>query len=122
MIKIYTPDDDVQLAMIRGIFESEKIHFYVHNDNFGTMRPGLRVPLFNKKTIMVHEKDVERAQEIMKSFVGNIETAKPKEQLESSTYSFFDKFRLVFEALVFGWVMPGKRWQKKKKSKNKKAV
>ena len=122
MIKLYTPDDDVQLAMIKGIFESEGIHFYVHNDNFGSMRPGIRVALFNKKTIMVHEKDIERAQEIIKSFVGNIEAAKSEEELESSKYSYFDKFRVVFEALVFGWVMPGKRWQKKKKSKNEKAV
>ena len=118
MIKIYTPDDDVQLAMIKGIFESEGIHFYVHNDNFGSMRPGIRIDLYNKKTIMVHEKDIERAQDILRNFVGNTKKAEPEQEHQSANYSFLDKCRMVIEALLFGWVMPGKRW-KKKKDKNK---
>jgi len=120
MINLYTPDDDVQLALLKGIFESEGIHFFVQNDNFGSMRPGIRIPLYNKKTIMVHEKDLERAQEILRSFIKNIENAKPRHEIESSKYSLFDKCRMVIEALLFGWVMPGKRVQQK--NKNKKAV
>ena len=117
MIKIYTPEDDIQLAMIKGIFESEGIHFYVHNDNFGSMRPGIRIDLYNKKAIMVHEKDIEKAQELLKNFFCNIEKAEPDREYGSSTYSFLDKCRMVVEALLFGWVMPGKRWEQKKKSK-----
>ena len=120
MIKIYTPEDDIQLAMIKGIFESEGIHFYVHNDNFGSMRPGIRIDLYNKKAIMVHEKDIDKAQELLKNFVGNIEKAEPEKTHGSSNYSFLDKCRMVVEALFFGWIMPGKRWEQKKK--NKKAV
>lgn len=116
MIKFFTPENDVQLAMLKGIFESEGIHFFVHNDNFGSMRPGIRIALFNKKTIMVHEQDLERAQEILKNFLGNIEATRPEP--ESSNYSFLDKCRMVIEALLFGWVMPGKKWRHTKKPYN----
>jgi hypothetical protein len=114
MIKIFTPENDVQLAMLKGIFESEEIHFFVHNDNFGSMRPGIRIALFNKKTIMVHEQDLDRAQEILRNFLGNIEETEPVPEPGSSNYSFLDKCRMVIEALLFCWIMPGKRWQRKK--------
>ena len=114
MIKLFTPENDVQLAMLKGIFESEGIHFFVHNDNFGSMRPGIRIALFNKKTIMVHEKDFARAQEILRSFLGNIEEAESELETEASNYSFFDKCRMVVEAILFGWIMPGKRFRGKK--------
>ncbi|MBW6512876.1 MAG: DUF2007 domain-containing protein [Desulfuromonadaceae bacterium] len=114
MIKIYTPDDDIQLAMIKGIFASEGIHFYVHNDNFGSMRPGIRIEQFNKKTFMVHEKDLERANEIIGIFIDNINESESGQEPESPKYSFFDKCRMVMEVVLFGWIMPGKRWQRKK--------
>ena len=118
MIKLYTPEDDIQLAMLKGIFESEGIHFFVHNDNFGSMRPGIRIPLFNKKTIMVHENDHKKAQEIINEFVGNIEQAEAEQDTESLKFSTLDKFRIVIEAVLFGWIMPGKRLQNKKKKNN----
>ena len=114
MIKLFTPEDDVQLAMLKGIFESEGIHFFVHNDNFGSMRPGIRIALFNKKTIMVDEQDLGRAQEIVSDFLGNIAGTELQQGTESPHYSFLDKCRMVIEALLFGWIMPGKRWRSKK--------
>ncbi|PLX78309.1 MAG: hypothetical protein C0616_14910, partial [Desulfuromonas sp.] len=116
MIKLFTPENDVQLAMLKGLFESEGIHFFVHNDNFGSMSPGIRIVLFNKKTIMVQEQDLDRAQEILRNFLDNIEETEPEPGSGSSNYSLLDKCRMVIEALLFGWVMPGKRWQRKKKS------
>jgi hypothetical protein len=118
MLKLFTPEDEVQLAMLKGIFESEGIHFFVHNDNFGSLRPGIRIALFNKKTIMVHAQDLARAQQILSDFLGNIEQAEPELGPESTHYSFLDKCRMVIEALLFGWVMPGKRWQRKKPPQN----
>lgn len=118
MIKLYTPEDDVQLALLKGIFESEGILFFVHNDNFGSMRPGIRIALFNNKTIMVDEQDLDRAQEILKDFLGNIKEAEAADEPGSAHYSFLDKCRMVLEALLFGWVMPGKKWQRKKTPNN----
>jgi hypothetical protein len=86
------------------------------------MRPGIRIDLYNKKSIMIHEKDFERAQEIIRNFVGNTENAESEQETESSGYSSWDKLRIFIGAVLCGWVMPGKRWEQKKKSKNKKAV
>ena len=118
MLKLFTPENDVQLAMLKGLFESEGIHFFVHNDHFGSMRPGIRIPLFNKKTIMVHEQDIKRAQEILRTFLGNIPEHQPEPKMEASSYSILDKCRMVIEAILFGWIMPGKRWRAKKPDKH----
>ncbi len=50
MIKIYSPTDELELAMIRGVFDTEGIPYFVHNDNFGSMRVGPQIDLLNKKT------------------------------------------------------------------------
>ncbi|MDH3998152.1 MAG: DUF2007 domain-containing protein [Desulfuromonadales bacterium] len=119
MIKLYTPEDDVQLAMLKGIFESESIHFFVLNDNFGSMRPGLRIALYNKKTIMVHKQDHARAQELLRDFLVNIECVEEAEAgVELAEYSLFDKCRMVVEFLLFGWAMKGKRRRKGKGGQN----
>jgi len=114
MIKLYSPENEVQLAMLKGIFEAEGIPIFVHNDNFGSMRTGMQIELFNKKTIMVGEQHYASARDIIQNFIGNIEQA-ASAQPTISGYSFLDKIRMVFEGVVFGWVMPGNRWRKDKK-------
>jgi len=122
MIKLYSPESEVELAMLKGIFETASIPIFVHNDNFGSMKTGIQIELFNKKTIMVSEQHFEKARIIIENFIGNSEKSKP-EQEASAKYSFWDKVRMVFEALVFGWVMPGQRRQKfQEKQENKSAV
>ena len=108
MIKLYSPENEVELALLKGIFDSEGIPIFVHNDNFGSMRTGIQIELFNKKTIMVAEQYFEQAQLVLQDFIGNIEASKP-EEVAPPSYSFGDKVRMIVEALLFGWVMPGKR-------------
>ena len=57
MIKLYSPQTEVDLALIRSILESEGIYFFVHNDHFGSLRIGPSIPLYNEKTFMVNEND-----------------------------------------------------------------
>lgn len=110
MIKLYSPENEAELSIIRGIFDAEGINYYVHNDYFGTMRVGPKIDLFNAKTIYVDMADHELANEIIGDFLRNIRSdRKPFE----SQYSVADKMRMVIEALVFGWFIPGKRWSRK---------
>jgi hypothetical protein len=108
MKKLYSPQSEAELAVIRSIFEGEKIHFFVHNDHFGTMRAGPPIELFNAKTIMVSEEDLERACEIISDFQSNV-----KPEVSKSEYSLKDKIRMVIETLLFSWFIPGKKWRKK---------
>ena len=67
--------------------------------------------MVNEKTIMVHEENLESARELIAEFLKN---AEPETQGASSEYSLVDKIRLVLECLLFGWIMPGRKWPKKK--------
>lgn len=105
MIKIHSPNDELELAMIRGVFESEGIPYFIHNDHFGSMRVGPQIDLLNKKTIMIAPEDAGRAREIVVDLVG---TQVPEEQ-EQTEYSLEQKLRMILETLLFGWFIPGKK-------------
>ncbi|PLX94190.1 MAG: hypothetical protein C0621_05815 [Desulfuromonas sp.] len=118
MKKLYSPQNEIELSIIRGLLDSEGIHYFVHNDHFGTMRTGPRIDLLNVKTILVDEIDEERASEIIRRFIKNNKT---EENKEIKKYSFSDKLRMVAEMLIFGWFIPGNRWNRKnQKEKNTK--
>lgn len=111
MIKLYSPENEIQLAVLRSIFEAEGIPIFVHNDHFGSMRPGVQIELFNRKTIMVPEKYFEKSCEVLRNYLGNLESETQEDP--SNSYSALDKLRMVLEALVFGWIMPGRKWRGK---------
>ena len=68
MKKLYSPENDSELAIIRSILDGEGIQYFVHNDHFGTLQVGPQIDLFNAKTIMVSEDQYERAKEIVGIF------------------------------------------------------
>lgn len=105
MIKLYSPSDETELALIISILEGDRIPFFIHNDHFGSLRVGPPIDLFNKKTIMVNKEYEERARELLSDFF-----KETKEEKEYKTeYSFFDKLRVIAEFLLFAWFVPGKR-------------
>jgi uncharacterized protein YlzI (FlbEa/FlbD family) len=111
MKKLYSPNNDSELALIKSILDGEGIQYFVHNDHFGTLKVGPRIELLNAKTIMVAEKHYEVSKGIIDDFLKNIQEAsentKPK-------YSIRDKIRMVIEAILFTWFIPGNRWTKRK--------
>ena len=115
MIKLYSPENEVQLAILKSLFEAEGIPIFVHNDNFGSMRTGMQIELLNQKTIMVNEQDYESAQAVIRNYLGNIAETEQEQETTTASYSFLDKVRMVIEGLFFGWVMPGRRWRKEEK-------
>jgi hypothetical protein len=108
MVKLFSPENEVQLAIVKSLLEAEGIPFFVHNDHFGSMRVGIQIELLNKKTVLVDEQFEERAREIVADFLRNTE---PEPTHMPERYSVWDKIRMLFEGLFFGWVMPGKRWR-----------
>lgn len=110
MIKLYSPQTEVDLALIRSVLEGEGISFFVHNDHFGSLRIGPSIPLYNEKTIMVNENDFIRASELISDYYKNTSSkeASNSNVAFQSEYSFFDKIRVIIEMLLFGWIVPGK--------------
>jgi hypothetical protein len=109
--KLYVPESEAELAVIKSLLDSERVSYFVHNDNFGSMEVGPSIPLYNSKTIMVAEDQYDSAIEVLGSFV----TSKRVDKKYQPHYSLKDKIRMIFEALFLGWLMPGRMREKRKK-------
>lgn len=94
--------------MIRGVFDTESINYFIHNDHFGSMRVGPQIDLLNKKTIMVASEDADRAREI----ITNLLERRVPEEDEQTEYSVGQKLRMIFQTLFFGWFIPEKKRRK----------
>jgi len=104
LVSLYSPNDELELAMLRGLLDTDGVHYFVLNDYFGSMRIGPKVDLINKKTIMVAPDDRNRAQEIISNFLQCDE-----EDEGESKYSISQKVRMITEALLFTWFIPGRK-------------
>lgn len=111
MIKLYSPENEAELSIIKSLFDAEGIVYYVLNDHFGTMKTGPKIDLLNAKTLYVAGADLALAREIVTDLLDNIREAGTN---EASRYCVADKIRMVLEALIFGWFIPGNRWGRKK--------
>lgn len=118
MKKLHTPKDEAELAVLRSLFDAEGVRYFVHNDHFGTLKVGPPIDLFNAKTILVADEDYPVAAEILEDYLQRTE---PDAAGEDRAYSTADKIRMVFEALVFHWYIPGRKWPKKKARKSKRS-
>jgi hypothetical protein len=107
MIKLYSPHNQAEFALIESILEEDNIPYFIHNNHFGSLEIGPLIDIYNKKTIMIEEAHEERARELLQDFLAATATIPP--------YSIFDKIRMAFETLFFGWFMPGRH---RKRSKN----
>jgi hypothetical protein len=113
MIKLYSPRDAVELALIESILEGENIPYFIHNDHFGSLEVGPQIDIFNKKTIMVNEEHQERARELISDYIRTTRYDNTK----ITTYSLFDKLRIIFETLLFAWFIPGRHRRRLKNEK-----
>lgn len=98
MKKLYSPRNEIELSLIRGILEGEDIPHFIHNYHFGSLRAGPQIELFNARTIMVADDSLDRASELLSDFLKNIE---PESTTRKSEYSLLDKLRMLLEVRFF---------------------
>ena len=116
MIKLYSPKNEAEMALIKSLLGGEGIKYFIHNEHFGSLNVGPRIPLFNARTIMVHKEDIERAKELLSDFLKNTQQ---ETQLAARSYSLTDKIRLFLEVLLFTWIIPGRKFKKTKLEEEK---
>jgi hypothetical protein len=104
-VELYSPQNEVELSLLKSILDSEDIDYLVRNDNFGSLEVGPRIGFYNMKTIEVRDEQYETAIDLLKDYL-----EKTQEEVEPlrKRYSVFDKIRMIIEFFAFGWVMPGK--------------
>jgi hypothetical protein len=88
--------------VITSVLRSESIFHFVHNEQFGALKVGPAIPLYNERTVCVQPEDLERAVEAL-------ELSPSAEGQPSSRFSASDRLRALVEVVLFGWVVPTAR-------------
>lgn len=99
MVIICHPVDDMELLFIRMELEAAAIPFFVVGQHFGSLYPGMQMPWYNERSVVVPASYEEQAQEVIQ----HIRT------YYSPTFENLDKgskLRIIFEGLLLGWVIP----------------
>ncbi|MBI5410894.1 MAG: DUF2007 domain-containing protein [Nitrospirae bacterium] len=64
IVKLIEPQDEGELALIKSLLDGNNIQYFVHNEHFGSLYPGLSLP-FNRRVVMVEESDFGRAETLL---------------------------------------------------------
>ncbi len=109
------PADEVELAFVKSILNAEGLHHLVSNEHFGGLYVGPQIELYNSKAVLVEREDEERARDIISpycnvdaEFIDELQHGDPMPP-DSMFMRIVDKVRLVFEVLLFGWLVPRHR-------------
>lgn len=60
LVRLIEPQDEGELALIKSLLDGNGIRYFVKNEHFGSLYPGLSLP-FNRREVMVHESELGRA-------------------------------------------------------------
>jgi len=73
MTKLLAPRDENELILITSLLKGDGIDFFVQNEYFGSLYPGLNIFPFNERVILVAEADFDRASLLARDFLESIE-------------------------------------------------
>ena len=73
MVKLIEPYDEGELALIKSLLEGNDIPYFVQNEHFGSLYPGLALP-FNARVVMVDESDMGRAGTLLGELIAERRT------------------------------------------------
>lgn len=85
--------------MLRVALDFAGIPFYVHNESFGGLFPGMQLALWNERAIRVPPACVEDA-------VAVIRQVRESYRPGFSDLTVRSKVRILFEAFLFAWPVP----------------
>ncbi|MGH7165510.1 MAG: DUF2007 domain-containing protein [Nitrospiraceae bacterium] len=64
LVKLIVPFNEGELALIKSLLDASGIPYFVHNEHFGSLYPGMALP-FNARIVMVDESDRSRAETLL---------------------------------------------------------
>lgn len=92
--------------MISAMLRAYEIPFFIRGGGFSKLYPGAQIKDYNTQTFMVPLDQRDFAMELLADFIApnlSEESAPPPK------WSLLRTIRVILEALLFGWVMPGRR-------------
>ena len=73
MVKLIESYDEGELALIKSLLEGSGIPYFVQNEHFGSLYPGVALP-FNARVVMVDESDMGRAGTLLGEITAEMRT------------------------------------------------
>lgn len=99
MITVAHALDDMELLFLRMALEGENIPFLIVGEHFGSLYPGVQIPIYNERPIRVFPSDAERALKVIDEVRGKYDSV-------AVNLSGGSKIRMVLEAIFFAWFVP----------------
>lgn len=103
-INAATPRTESELAVMVALLDAHEILHFVQNRGFGGLYPGMQIPLYNVRKIMVPIAQASAASALLSVF------ALTPNEIEDQRLGLFDRLRVVIESLLGGWTFPV-RWK-----------
>lgn len=98
------PRSESELSVMECMLIAHDIPHYVHNRSFGGLYPGLQIPLYNVRKVMVPLAYAEEAINLFRVFREELNDAFSIEKL-----SWGDRARVTAEIILGGWTLPIKQ-------------
>jgi hypothetical protein len=106
LVRVLSPQSESEIAVVTSLLEAHDIPVFIHGRHFGSLLPGIQIGSYNTQSIMVPEERVTDAMELLAEFRRNDSSA-------AKPLRGRDRLRVVLEGLLFGWLVPGRRQDKK---------
>ena len=111
MVPVYTPINESEAAVISAMLEAYEVPFYIRGGGFSKLYPGMQIKDYNTQTFMVPAGHYDFSRELLSEFIN----PSKDEHAVLPKWSFFRTLRILFEAMCYGWVVSGRRWDKNDK-------
>jgi hypothetical protein len=107
LVRVLSPQSEPELAVVTSLLEAHGIPVFIHGRHLGSLLPGLQIGNYNSQSIMVPEDRVSDALELLADFQRNDSSD------VSAPLPWRHRIRVVFEGVMFGWLVPGRRDERK---------
>lgn len=110
LVAIAFPQSESELSVMLCTLEAHGIRTFVLGGGFGSLFPGPQIPWYNARRIMVSQSDAPAAREALAVF------SRPGVPGTFHWPGLLTVLRMIFEAGVFGWFVPGNRRRRERES------
>ena len=113
LVKVFSPQTESEIAVITSLLEAHEIPVFIHGRHLGSLLPGLQIGSYNTQSIMVPEERAADALELLREF------QPAQTPVDGGPLPWRDRLRVIVEAILFGWLIPGRRDRRKVASDTK---
>lgn len=107
LVRVLSPQSESEIAVVTSLLEAHDIPVFIHGRHLGSLLPGLQIGNYNTQSIMVPEERAADALELLTEFRRN------DSNTNTPPLRWRDRLRVVLEGILFGWLVPGRRDDKK---------